>query len=217
MPIAATCPGCKRRDSFPDRLAEQWVECRGCGRSLFLNPEGPPADEPPLVEPVEDVRDAYEEEDVPRRRRKKRRGPRYRNAPDVYYHEACGGSTKISPDIVRMITSDPFRLIVSTYCSGCRRFVGLGSVEWPETGETVADFRARLRSQMHPFLIIVRLLLGPLAVALIAGLVGLLTGKAAGLLCCSTIGFPAGYFVVGFIFQLVRDPREVVRQGELRK
>jgi hypothetical protein len=227
MPIVVTCPDCKKHARFPERLSGKWESCPGCGRSLFLSPElreedapfvepagGP---EPPEVIPVRRPRGDFfrdPREDRPRRERGREGRPSYEKVPRVYYHPACGGSTRISDDIVRMLVSDPFRPITSTLCAGCRRDVRLHAVEWPETGETVAQFRSRLRWEMHPLLIAVRLMLGPLAVTLFGALLGTLFNlrhPTTGAFTGGFIGLLLGYFVVGFFFQFFRDPRRVVK------
>ena len=99
-------------------------------------------------------------------------------------------------------------------CAGCGRYVSLHSVEWPQTGETLARFRFRLRWEMHPLLIAVRLFLGPLAVALVGAALGALFNlrhPGAGLFTGAVLGLLLGYFLVGFFFQFFRDPRRVVR------
>jgi hypothetical protein len=227
MPITITCPDCKKHARFPDQMSGRWESCPGCGRSLFLSPElreedvpfVEPAGEPdpPEVVPVRRLRGDFfrnPEEERPRRGRGPEERPSYETVPHVYYHPDCGGSTRISDDVVRMLVSDPFRPITSTLCAGCRRYVSLHSVEWPETGETVAQFRFRLRWEMHPLLIAVRLFLGPLAVTLFGAVVGALFNlrhPATGLFTGGLIGLLLGYFVVGFFFQFFRDPRRVVK------
>ncbi len=224
MPIVITCPDCKRRTQFPERQSGKWESCPGCGRSLFLSPELCEEDVP-FVEPADGpdgdrvrrprgdfFRDP--EEERPRRERGREGRPTYERVPRVYYHPDCGGSTRISDDIVRMLVSDPFRPITSTLCAGCGRYVSLHSVEWPETGETLAQFRFRLRWEMHPLLIAVRLFLGPLAITLFGALVGALFNlrhPISGVFTGGLVGLLLGYFVVGFFFQWFRDPRRVVK------
>ena len=227
MPIVITCPDCKKRARFPERLSGKWESCPGCGRSLFLSlelreedvPFAEPAGGPdaPEVNPVRRPRGDFfrnqEEEQLQRGRGREGR-PTYEQVPRVYYHPDCGGSTRISDDIVRMIVSDPFRPVTSTLCAGCGRYVSLHSVEWPETGETLAQFRFRLRWEMHPLLIALRLFLGPLAVTMFGAVLGALfnlSHPATGLFTGGLIGLLLGYFVVGFLFQWFRDPRRVVR------
>jgi hypothetical protein len=125
--------------------------------------------------------------------------------PTVYYHEACGASTSISPDVAARISGDPFSFIPATLCAGCRRYVGLNTVAWQETGEKLAAYRARLRRQMHPLRMALRLLIGPLMGALVAAAVGAAVnprnwdlGALAGVL----IGLPLGYFVTGIALQI---------------
>jgi hypothetical protein len=224
MPIVITCPDCKRRAQFPEQRSGKWESCPGCGRSLFLSPDLREEDVP-FVEPAGEpdvgrVRrprgDFFRDPEEERRRREggSEGRPTYEQVPHVYYHPDCGSSTRISDDIVRMIVSDPFRPISSTLCAGCGRYVSLHSVEWPETGETLAQFRFRLRWEMHPLLIAVRLFLGPLAITFFGALVGApfnLRHPVAGLFTGGLIGLMLGYFVVGFFFQRFRDPRRVVR------
>jgi hypothetical protein len=132
----------------------------------------------------------------------------------VYCHEGCGGHTKVSRDIVAMIVSDPFRPISSTYCSGCGRFVSLHSVVWDDTGETVAAFRARLRWDMNPLLVLLRVVLGPLFGTVLGGIGGVLIAAerpAFGALAGCAIGFLVGYFLIGLVFQVCRDSDRAVR------
>lgn len=207
MPIVITCPDCKRRAQFPEQRSGEWESCPGCGRSLFLSPELR-EDDIPFVEPAD-------EPDGGGVRARGRVGrPSYEAVPRVYYHPGCGGSTQISDDIVRMIVSDPFRPISSTLCAACGRYVSLHSVEWPETGETLAQFRFRLRWEMNPVLIAVRLFLGPLAITFFGATLGALIHlrhPVSGAFAGGLVGLMLGYFVVGFFFQRFRDPQRVVK------
>ena len=125
--------------------------------------------------------------------------------PTVYLHKACGASTSISQDVAARISGDPFSFIPATLCAGCRRYVGLNSVLWKDTGENVSAYRARLRRQMHPLRIAVRFLVGPLTCALLTAAVGAVVNLRnwdLGALFGAAIGLPLGYFVTGIAFQI---------------
>jgi hypothetical protein len=125
--------------------------------------------------------------------------------PTAYFHRACGGSTTFSQDVAGRISGDPFNLLPGTFCARCRRFVGLWAVTWQGTRETLAAYRARLRRQMHPGKILLRLVGGPLAGVLLGAGVGALANPGArmlGVLAGVLVGLPLGYFVTGIAFQI---------------
>ncbi len=125
--------------------------------------------------------------------------------PTAYHHPACGGSTTFPPDVAARISGDPFGFIPATYCAACRRYVGLRSVVWQGTRETLAAYRGRLRRQMHPGKILLRVLGGPLIGALLGVAIGFLANPDArwlGVLEGVAIGLPLGYFVTGIVFQV---------------
>lgn len=64
----------------------------------------------------------------------------------TYRHKSCGHSTEVSGfDFVRL--ANPYFFVMgSTVCCQCGP-VSLSEVSWSDTGETVADYRRRLRSR----------------------------------------------------------------------
>ena len=125
--------------------------------------------------------------------------------PTAYHHPACGGVTTFSPDVAARISGDPFGFIPATFCASCRRYVGLRSVVWQGTRETLAAYRVRLRRQMHPGKILLRVLGGPLIGALLGAGIGALANASARLLGVVegvVLGLPLGFFVTGVVFQI---------------
>jgi len=122
--------------------------------------------------------------------------------------------THISDDIVHKIICDPFYPMTSTQCAGCQRSVPLNEVVWTETRENVADFRARLRREMPQHLRLLRLVGGPLGLAIIGllgGLVAATHNPALAAIAAFVIGGVLGYFFTGFLFLMCRNPRDAVR------
>src|SRR5262249_32255300 len=62
----------------------------------------------------------------------------------LYSHPRGGGGTLVSGGDYDHIC-DPYWTCTATYCCGCGGFVPLTEVTWANTGETVAEYRARLR------------------------------------------------------------------------
>ncbi|HVS38178.1 MAG TPA: hypothetical protein VMS17_21645 [Gemmataceae bacterium] len=125
--------------------------------------------------------------------------------PTAYHHPACDGVTPLSPDAAARILGDPFSFAPAVYCNTCRRFVGLRTVVWQGTRETLAASRARFRRLMHPGKILMRLLGGPLIGALLGIGVGFLANPSArwlGVLEGVVLGLPLGLFVTGIVFQV---------------
>jgi phage FluMu protein Com len=222
MAIDLRCTKCQTRLSLAGTLAGKKVKCPRCATVLvvpLMEEEPVDVEEVPELEPsVESALEEDEDDEPGRRRKRKRKGKkpaRYKEAPDVYVHDECGAATSLSDDIVRLIASDPFWLLTSTLCVECEKYVSLRSVRWEGTNETMAAFRARLRRAMHPMLIVLRLVIGPL----LGGLIGLGLGplllkddtKGAGYIIGASVGLILGYFVTGWMFQLCRNPHKVVR------
>jgi hypothetical protein len=115
----------------------------------------------------------FDDEDVPRRSVRKRT-PNGR----VYVHRRCGGHTKVSGGDYTHIC-DPFWPCTSTYCCQCSGFAPLSEVRWADTGETVAAYRRRVRSETPAMIQVWRygvgLVPGGLAGAILGLLVALLT------------------------------------------
>ena len=125
--------------------------------------------------------------------------------PKIYHHPACGGGAAFTPDVAARLSGDPFGFTPAVYCAACRRYVGLRSVVWHGTRETLAAYRGRLRRQMHPGKILLRLLGGPLIGALLGAALGFLANPNArllGLLAGLVIGLPLGWFVTGVVYQV---------------
>ena len=128
--------------------------------------------------------------------------------PTAYYQPVCRGSTTFSPDVAARITGDPFGFIPATFCAKCQRYVGLRTVVWQGTRENLAAYRARLRRQMHPAKILLRVLGGPLIGALLGAAIGAVAnaGNARamglGILAGVLVGLPLGWFVTGIAFQI---------------
>jgi phage FluMu protein Com len=224
MPIELRCQQCQTRLSLAETLAGKKVKCPRCATILVV----PTAEEEPAdVEEVQEVDpssepalNTAEDEEVERPRKRKSKGKkpsRYDEAPDVYVHDECGDATSLSDDIVRLIASDPFWLLTSTYCASCEKYVGLRTVRWEGTNETMAAFRGRLRRAMHPMLVVLRLVIGPLVGAGIGVAVVPLMLKndpnGVGYIVGPIIGLIIGYFATGWIFQMCRNPHKAVREA----
>ena len=66
-----------------------------------------------------------------------------RRASRAYFHAKCGSNTLASgDDLVRL--ESPFRPCSGTYCCGCGQVVPLAAVQWEDTGEGLAEYRARI-------------------------------------------------------------------------
>lgn len=83
----------------------------------------------------------------------------------VYVHRGCGGSTEIAGEYFSQL-ANPFALCRETTCASCKKDVKLKDVYWADTGEDIASYRRRLRSQA-PAGAKVFGVLGPMAVAAI--------------------------------------------------
>jgi predicted Zn finger-like uncharacterized protein len=230
MPVIA-CPSCGTQLTVRDEHQGKQVACPRCKQVLRVPaPHVPSEEATPTVRPLDedepatkprknafadldaDDSDTAERSERPVRRRE---GSGSVVVPKVYTHRKCSGSTSISDDIVRMITSDPFWFISSTYCCGCQGFVGLGEVKWEETGETLAAYRARLRRSTPAGLIALRFLPGPVIGAVVGVIIAAgAKNPAGGIIGGLLAGTLVGYFVLGLFFRWFRNPRDVVRQAE---
>ncbi len=215
------CSQCDQHYQFPDTAAGKQAACPKCGKLLAVGAPAPAVPAVPLPRAVpKPVREAAEPLwalPVRRDRREPTAGPSrqappaeaaaaaYVGVPNAYHHEACGGDTTISPDVVAWMTGDPYGFIVSTKCANCGRYVGLRAVTWKDTGETVAAYRKRLRRQTYPLLIALRLVVGPLTGALIGAAIGAVANLKnwdLGALAGVVIGLPLGYYVTGMAYQI---------------
>lgn len=221
------CPQCDQHYQFPDTAAGKRAACPKCGKLLAVSAPAPPPvpsipaidipaarpapkarEELPWAVPVRRRRPEPEAEEAPPRPEPPPEpppGPAFVGVPNTYRHDACGGDTTISADYVAWMTGDPFSLIVSSKCAKCRRYVGLRGLVWNDTGENVGAYRRRLRRQMHPLLIALRLAGGPLLGALLGAAVGALANMKnwdLGVLAGVLIGLPLGYFVTGMAYQI---------------
>jgi hypothetical protein len=109
-------------------------------------------------------RDQDEDEWRPRKRKKTR-------TRRAYVHPRCGGTTIVSGDDFTRL-ANPFTFVSQTYCAACGSFVGLGSVEWEDTGETISAYRSRLRAEAPLGLKLFGWVIGPLGGAAIGTLIG---------------------------------------------
>lgn len=212
------CSQCDQHYQFPDTAVGKQASCPKCGKLLAVGaparpvPAAPPLPRvPPVREAAEPLwalpvrRDRREPAAAPARQAPTAEAPAYVGVPNTYHHEACGGDTTISPDYVAWMSGDPFSFIVSSKCAKCRRYVGLRALVWKDTGENVGAYRKRLRRQMHPLLIALRLVGGPLLGALLGAAVGAvanLRNMDLGVIAGVLIGLPLGYFVTGMAYQI---------------
>jgi hypothetical protein len=69
------------------------------------------------------------------------------NSPDSrpYVHKRCGEVTVVSGNDFRRL-ANPFDFVPQTYCVACEEMVGLDTVAWDDTGETISRYRRRLRA-----------------------------------------------------------------------
>lgn len=98
----------------------------------------------------------------------------------TYLHRVCGEVTQIadSPtDIDYTLMCNPFQHVRATYCMSCGRAGPLGQFEWIETGETLADYRKRIRKSVPAWLWAVHYLIGLLWTFGAAAGVWWLTGR----------------------------------------
>ncbi len=232
MPLWVHCPQCDQHYQFPDAAAGKQAACPKCGRVLSVSapapapmpippaprmpPPRPQQEEPLWAVPVADSRRPLRPRPIDDRRPAPRSLPSPETLdpnlpatagddPTAYHHPACGGGTTFSADVAARISGDPFGFVPATYCAGCRRYVGLRSVVWQGTRETLAAYRRRLRRQMHPGKILLRVLGGPFLGALLGAALGFVANPNArwlGLLAGVVIGLPLGYFVTGIVYQV---------------
>jgi hypothetical protein len=118
------------------------------------------------------------------------RSARHRGAPTgrVYLHTRCGGQTRVSGGDYTHIC-DPFWPCTSTYCCECAGFAPLTEVRWADTGETVADYRSRLRRETPGLIQTWRYGVGLLAGGVVGAVASLLTAIVADVAQNRRVGF----------------------------
>jgi hypothetical protein len=85
----------------------------------------------------------------------------------IHKHRGCGRPTIIRGVLFRA-TANPFAMDSgTTMCAGCGREVRYQDVVWQDTGETLADFRRRLRREAPLMVKVTAFLVGPLLFALL--------------------------------------------------
>ena len=152
--ILFDCPACGKSFAARGEVAGEPFRCDRCHEPLTIpgvdrTPDGPP----PTFDEVSEVETRIA-------------APTSR----VYIHHACGQGTEVGgSDFTHL--ADPFRPCSKTFCVSCRCMVPLHDVRWVETGETVADYRRRVRTTMPPGERLFYQGTGP-AVGLVLGLVG---------------------------------------------
>jgi hypothetical protein len=104
-------------------------------------------------------------------------------AARTYRHRPCGTLTQISGQSFLRL-ANPFAVAHETICCGCGRAVPIRDVEWADTGENVAAYRKRLRSETPLGLRVFFGLLGPV----LGALIGFACGYVGGLLMIGTVG-----------------------------
>jgi hypothetical protein len=114
----------------------------------------------------------------------------------VYVHTTCGTETNVDgPDFQKL--ANPYSLAVATVCCKCG-VATLRAVSWTETGEPVADYRARLRGYIPMWVKLLPVVL-PLILAAVGGIAGVAGAKGIdeGLVVAGV------YAVMGFVFGLI--------------
>src|SRR5947207_15171392 len=82
----------------------------------------------------------------------------------VYVHTLCGGHTATSGAEFVQLT-DPFLPCTATFCSQCRKMALLTDVSWSATGESVIEYRSRVRAEAPTMVRVWRYCLGLLPAA----------------------------------------------------
>lgn len=104
------------------------------------------------------------------------------------------------------LLANPYVLVLRTYCGGCCKFVGLNSVAWRDTGETIAHYRRRLRAEAPTSLKICGFAFGPIGLILIGAGVGWLVSG-------DPLAGPVIGGVIGVILSTTRLMHVVARLG----
>lgn len=127
------------------------------------------------------------------RKRKKKPTPTQR----VYVHDRCQNATIVAEDDFTGLVN-PFQYVVGTYCTSCQKMVGLGSVAWEDTGETIKSFRKRQMSKSPVFWIAWRQGLGTLCGAILGAALLAVLYQQKNPLFAAFIGALAGAFAEFF-------------------
>lgn len=117
---------------------------------------------------------------------------RWKKAPEsrTYVHLVCDAKTVVSGDVLDWL-SNPLRPVFVTYCQECERNALLGQFEWDDTGESLSEYRRRLRRRV------------PLPVKLWAWLLGPASGGLVRCLLGYAITSDPGGLYVGLIMGVV--------------
>jgi hypothetical protein len=108
----------------------------------------------------------------------------------AYVHAACGSATVVSGnDYTRLV--DPYSAVQMTFCVRCSNFALLTDVAWRDTGETIADYRRRMREETPTAIKLWRFLLGPA--------LGALAGAAVGFVLTLMFGVAAKAWAGGLV------------------
>lgn len=89
----------------------------------------------------------------------------------TYVHSRCRGATIVSGDDFESL-ANPFRFSSGTMCATCNKIVPIKQVAWADTGESIADYRRRIRSETPVSHKVVAWLIGPVLLGLIGGAIG---------------------------------------------
>lgn len=119
-----------------------------------------------------------------------------------YRHVACGGVTMAEGKTFQIIC-DPLMPLVQIDCDQCEAEIKLKDLAWADTGETLSDYRRRLRETLPGFVrawamgmgFAIGGIIGAIVVVILQNIYG--TGKAGPWV------FPIfGFFMVGFFFHI---------------
>ena len=87
----------------------------------------------------------------------------------VYVHDECDGETIISgKDFERL--ANPFQFVSQAYCAACEKYTGLGRFYWANTGESIRDYRQRLRRLAPVSLKVCCYVVAPLVLAVVVAI-----------------------------------------------
>jgi hypothetical protein len=104
------------------------------------------------------------------------------DVPDarVYTCVRCGQGTVVTGWHFLWL-ADPYRSCTETYCAGCNMLVPLNLVAWTETGESIHEYRARVRRFTPTWIGVLRSWLGILPGAVLGAQAGYLIGWWSGI------------------------------------
>lgn len=147
--------------------------------------------------------DEYEDyEDAPPRRAKTAKSSQRKKSKSartgrVYEHLGCGGATQITEGDFTGLCN-PFQPVSRTYCASCGRSVGIDDVAWADTGESISDFRSRMRRKSPSWLSAMDWVIGPVIVMSVASLLCLVfikdPGTLFGAIAAAVIVGPFGWW-----------------------